>query len=643
MKDRVKFYSQNDFCYGLHLDKIETIEVPDIQDVTINDAIEFYEIKRYFDAGTRSKLWNDEQFCEYKAKSTKLDSLCKRFFNQIDDNNIIELYGDIEFGYHSDFWILFDVCKLFDRISPEKFTTLIAHERVFLNDLLKHKSIVKKYGNIIREYILQKDSCVSILLHIYEQDYTEKEKLILPSELTGQDICNYFELYVDSEHTNINYLSDIENMRCTKEFPITDEIRLKAKRRYESEVKKFFETGTHIEYGFQVLFDPNQKEEKLANNKGNDFCISYGTKWLEDTLDYPSVLNNFVFIFEFVDFPQMRSLHTSKRSRSGAFEDFFLSKSSRFYCCNSAFRASQAIAAMQMAAYYDFLIRKGVHLEDVLSWFFTEYLQSEFSCPEMRVSFPSENTTYSEKCYTIITAFESIIKQFVLYLRNGSIDFDLVAMSTTPTLFKDIGSLIKNKYVYGESKDYNNVSHMLFSNQCILSHLNRIYEEGRHYDCFFDLISNEVIFLSDFREEERKSFEYLALFDIVSIEENGQIRIKSLNKVEILRDLYENDVISKQHYSPELRKDIDELIENGVLIEESTLFSRPEIDFLNYMLNRSEFVNGLEIRNKYIHGIQQVNINEEEHKQNYFELLRIFVLLAIKINDEFCLRELNGE
>ena len=107
--------------------------------------------------------------------------------------------------------------------------------------------------------------------------------------------------------------------------------------------------------------------------------------------------------------------------------------------------------------------------------------------------------------------------------------------------------------------------------------------------------------------------------------------------------MYKNDVISKQHYSVSLQKDIDELIEKGVLVQESTLFSRSEIDYLNYMLNRSEFVNGLEIRNKYIHGIQQVNMNEEEHKQNYYTLLRLFVLLAIKINDEFCLKDIEDE
>lgn len=638
MKDRVKFFSQNDLCYGLHLDKIETIKIPDSKDVTINDAIEFNEIKRYFDDGARSQLWDDGKLNEYKKKSGKLDSLCKRFFNQIADGNIMVLYNDIEFGYHSEFWRLFDDCKLYNKISDDVFETLLNHDRVSPYDVFKYKNIVRKYGKILREYILNNDFCVPVILHVYEQDYTGNEKLMLPTELTGEDICNYLEAYIDSEKPNTNYLSDIENMRCTKEFPITDEIRLKAKRKYDVEMKKHLETGVHIEYGINVSFDPKQDEVVLVDDdKKMDFSISYGTKWLEETLDYSSILNNFIYVFEFVDLPQVRSLHVSKKSQSGVLEDVFLSKSSRYYHCNQAFRHSQVIAMLQMTAYYDFLLKRNIRLENVLHWFFTEYLQEEFSVPEMRVSFPSESATFSEKCSTIITAFETIIKQFVIYRRHGSIDFDLLAMSTTPISFENINSLVDNKYAYGNGADYEKLSFMLFSNQCMFSFVDRIYKEGRHYDSFVDLLLNENVFLSDYRDEERASFGYLESFDLISIEEKGKIELKDKAKVAVLRDLYINDVVNPKHYSELLKKSVEELAEKGVLIEESTLFSRPEVNYLNYMLNRSEYVNGLEIRNKYIHGIQQVNMNEEEHKRNYYTLLGLFVLLAIKINDEFCL------
>ena len=40
------------------------------------------------------------------------------------------------------------------------------------------------------------------------------------------------------------------------------------------------------------------------------------------------------------------------------------------------------------------------------------------------------------------------------------------------------------------------------------------------------------------------------------------------------------------------------MIYNSDLMVESTLFSKPETDFLNYELNIAEFSNDLELRNK---------------------------------------------
>ena len=61
--------------------------------------------------------------------------------------------------------------------------------------------------------------------------------------------------------------------------------------------------------------------------------------------------------------------------------------------------------------------------------------------------------------------------------------------------------------------------------------------------------------------------------------------------------------------------------------------------YLNYMLNKSEYSNGLDLRNKYSHDT--CSLKEEVQIQDYLELLKIMVLIIIKINEEFCLREMN--
>ena len=65
-----------------------------------------------------------------------------------------------------------------------------------------------------------------------------------------------------------------------------------------------------------------------------------------------------------------------------------------------------------------------------------------------------------------------------------------------------------------------------------------------------------------------------------------------------------------------------------------TLFSRPEQDYLNFMLNKAEFSNGFDLRNRYIHDT--CTLNEEMQQQDYLELLKIMTLITIKINEELC-------
>ena len=79
------------------------------------------------------------------------------------------------------------------------------------------------------------------------------------------------------------------------------------------------------------------------------------------------------------------------------------------------------------------------------------------------------------------------------------------------------------------------------------------------------------------------------------------------------------------------------MINSGELVVENTLFSRPEQDYLKYILNRSKYSDGLDLRNKYMHGTY--SIDAEMQKNDYYELLKILILYIGKINEEFCLRD----
>ncbi|WP_167956571.1 hypothetical protein [Anaerosporobacter faecicola] len=637
---RVKYYESNDIFYGYNLSKIESLEIPSFDAISINDAIEYFEIKRYFEKGTRSKDWTDKQYCIYKEKSNKLYDLTMRFINCINDDSIIEQHEKVDENYSSSFWSVFDICKLYNNISSNVFEQLIYTSHIAPFDLFSYKNIVDKYGDVLKRYLLENDFTIRIILHFYEQNYEKgTKKLHIPKDLSGEDIVAYFDSYIDSGHVNNNYLDEIIHMKFSKQFPVSDELKLKAKRRYDQEIENMSRTGVHIQQGIQLEFSQDQTVEKNIKKNDNDFCITYGTKWLLETLDYASILNNFIYIFEFADVPQMRCLHVSKKGQAGIFERMLQSKSSLVYPVNTVFRSRDVLATMQMAAYYHFLQKKDIRLEEVLQWFFTEYLHNEFGCTRMRLSFPSEGATYAEKCSTIITVFESAIKQFTQYVKHRKIDFELLAMSSSSVKIEDIPCMTENKYLYGIGCDYQWYTYWLFSDQCIFSYVQRIEEYKRNYNTFFELLKNEKVYLTDYHEKDRLVFLKMEEADILRISLEGLITLGNPIKLFILKDLYDNEVISHWHYPKKAQPVIDELINNGIVEVKSSLLSEPEGHYFNYVLNNSEYCNGLAIRNKYAHGIQQAIDDDEFHKQNYLILLRLFVILAIKINDDFCLAD----
>ena len=93
-------------------------------------------------------------------------------------------------------------------------------------------------------------------------------------------------------------------------------------------------------------------------------------------------------------------------------------------------------------------------------------------------------------------------------------------------------------------------------------------------------------------------------------------------------------------YIKSIKSLIEELVKKNVLEYGTSLLSKPEQDYFNYILNRAEFSNGLDLRNRYVHGTQP--IDEKSHEQDYSTLLRLLVLLVLKINEEFCLADERG-
>jgi hypothetical protein len=99
--------------------------------------------------------------------------------------------------------------------------------------------------------------------------------------------------------------------------------------------------------------------------------------------------------------------------------------------------------------------------------------------------------------------------------------------------------------------------------------------------------------------------------------------------------LHKDEVISYWHFPLGIRTVIDKMEDEGLIYFGKTLFSEPEQKYFNFYLNKSDFTDGLDLRNKYLHGTN--SDSDEEHQNSYLIYLKLFILALLKIVNDLAL------
>jgi hypothetical protein len=635
--EKVKFYSINDMMYGYYLKNSEKLineyetgkEAKDI-----NDIIELYNVKKYFDNRVYLTEWTPDDVKRYQNTIKSCFGTVAKFFKSITKDSFTTFYNDVDIEYRDDFWELIEKFKVYENITEDKFQEFINTSKVWLHELLKQKNITEHFGGIIKEYMLNDYSSAKLLLDKYEMKHiSETEPLYFPKELSNEDketiICNY----IDSKEPNLNYLRLIANIQSSKDkLEISPRTLLKSKRKAEDQERQLFHENPGMLMETTVGFSKSQDEEVVIKIEGQAITATYSTKWIEDNMDYATLLNNFIYLFGFVDL-QMRCTLVNKFNQMSVFERFLFTSSQNAYSKGIAFERTNVLSLLKIAGYYNELFSIGIRLEEVVEWFFQEYLSSEFDAHNFKVIMPSASSTLLEKCTNIMPAMESVLKQFSLFVQDGQIDFELLEIRSEHLIYKNIPSLVDKKYAYGVGDEFNTATFLLFSDQSGLGYNEKA---KKSYNNYFELLCDEKFKLNEYPDYCVSKINWLVDHKYLSIDGEEYIIFSDKFLIMILKDLYFNEVISYWKYSESGRKIIDEFEKKNTIEFDGSLFSRPEQDYINYFLNKSQFNDGLDLRNKYGHTQPNSDDDERIHNQNYMIFLRLFILSVIKINDDFC-------
>lgn len=632
---RVKYYSTNDLSAGFYLKRIEDIIcnfVVEKKRVDINEIIELYNIQQFFHNRIYSIHWTKQQLNDYSEIVSGFSKVIGEFFSRINTDTIESMFDTIYYDYRNDFWKLIEKYKVYDKISVEQFRKIILNKHFILNDVLKCKNIVKKFSDEIITYMEKNPFCAEIILSYYLEKHDRNiESLYFPVKLSNEKKTLILDKYIASNSSNINYLKLIFESNSTNNLRLPDRLKLKAKRKYDEEIETLFKEGTGFEYGAKVSFSNKIDEEfKFETDDNRILSVLYSAKWIKENLDYPTLLNNFIYLFGYTDL-QFRSLHVSRGSQMSIIEKYLGIKGRKEYPTGIAFQQIQMLAQLQMIGYCNELEKYNIFLEDIIEWFFCNYLEEEFNVKGFCFNKSSHTVSYLEKCRNIAAEFDNILKRFKIYCEDGEIDDELLHISTEHIFIKDIPSMLSNKYIYPCGNDYQTISNLLFSDQSIIHYLPKL---SNNYNSFYCLLEKENVYYDMFEDYQIPSIDWLIDHNIIKIDNKKRI-MPYWEKIKILNELYQHDVVCFS-YMKKYQSIIMELNKMGLVQFSSSLFSRPEQDYYNYLFNKSEFDNGLDIRNSYTHGTQRVD--ENQNKQDYFIFLRIMILIVIKINEEFCLK-----
>jgi len=639
--ERVKFYSPNDFTCGHNLEKAEKVIKlfsPENEDCDVNHIMELYNIQLFFDNEGRLRKWNDNEYETLKNTVNLFGGTIARFFNKIDNNNVLCILNEL--GNDSkdinDFWFLFNKYKRYEIVLANIIGELLDFHISFI---LKRKETVSAYGALIADYFISRPSCAEYLVNEFlAMKELAHERFYFPKELDADKKSQVLQNYINCNTANPNYLKLIVTapMQDKNELPLNNQLRLSAKEKLNSYWEEKRKTSPSFGYGTEVVFSKKQEDasnsERLENRT---LRMSYSVKWITENIDYPTLLNNFIYLFEYVD-ERFRSNFISKTSQLGIFERFLGMKGVREYPVGIYFNQMNMLHSLQMVGYCEQLEKVNIQIESIFKWFFEEYLKDEFQVEGFVFHAPSKGTTALERCKLLSIEIESVLKQFFILVTNRKIERDLLEISSTPLRVGDVPSFIAEKYIHPKNDICKKAIHFLFSDQAGLSYTEKTKEKS--YQHFAELLYKEQMYEDDFYDYQKEEINWLVKNGCLFIDESSQVQLNT-EKVGILLDLHNNEVGRLCYFAsrPKEMSTLEKMQADGEIEYSTSLFSLSEQRYLNFILNKAEFSNGLDLRNKYLHASH--SLLEKDHESDYAQLLKIMVLTIIKINEEFCLRE----
>lgn len=552
---------------------------------SLEEIIELYNVQQFIDTQLFRLDFSEEDKAFFsKSNSSKIKSCIGKFLSNVNLPNLLSSPLDLDSHYLNNLLEILQHYKIYKKISEKDFNLFLDVNHLPILYILQYKELVKCYDSLCKDILLNDCNAAELLIkHYYSAE--PNVRYYLPESLTIEDKENIIINYINSERPNINTLEIIVSLPIIGELKISDETRLKAKEKHDLLSKKLFDTNgsSPLMTEISVGISHTQKEEVITSYNDNLMKVSISGNWLDNNKDFATLLNNFIYLLGVVDI-EFRCSFVSKPNQLSIFETISASRHLKnIYLKGVSFDMINYLANIEMIAYCSYLEESlKIRIEDVLQWFFDDYLMQEFGVNGFIINMPSSGSTYLEKCRSLCSEMESLLKQFNVFVAEGNVNHDLIEISSKPVEFGNIKSLLQRKYAYANTGKCSPIMYWMFSDQTLLTYLpNRTFKCD--YENLYLLLMHENINIEDYEEHQKRDIRMLTENNLIVIDDNGYIKLKNNVEMTILYDIYENGFITHHLFKDRnLDQAIKSLEENGYITVNSSLLSNQECEYFDF-------------------------------------------------------------
>lgn len=644
MEERAHFYSTYDMSIPMNIERADAVIQKYKQGwrpECIDDVIELYNIWLFVDNGIRKTDWDDDALSLIK-NSFKKEVI--RFFSELNRETWVAAYKQIEIGSRQNFWEIIDRFGIDGLLDEDTLREALSDNAWELKELLYHERLVNRYQQIVTALLKENESTAEWLLQefVEEDSLHDHVRVFFPKTLSFQDREEIISRYLDSEKANLNYVRLVMLAKKDSNLRLSDAVRLKADRLEKKLNEEVLTSGStvHFKYTVSISGAEDKPMKWVETDEEGNPILCYSKQIMQKCSD-EELLHYMRYGFEFLT-PNGLIPFVSKISESDVMERIIGMKGKYAYQTNMAFQYHEAMSMLQVAAMQNVLSEKGRSIENALKVFYQQYLKGKYGYPSGTLSLADNAADWITKCRTIVPEIDSIAQRYELYANTGSVDEELLSISSNSVRITSVKSVSSVRYyaIKGKPDTLYRLFHLLFGDQSMLTFVDP-FKESRYHSFYQMLLAqDEKICYANYHDYQKRDIDFLIDEGYISKNEHEMLCVEKKAELELLKMLYDYHCCPLNVYGPYGQGILKEMEQKGWIETDNHLLSEEERNYFDYYLYNTKYTNSRALRNRYVHGSNVDAGKEDIHRNAYNRLLILLILELLKIEDDLIQRQI---